>query len=286
MNSEHISHLLKLDDDPSKNGRDPSFLEGVAVAREALAPLQMLDDETGPPAGLADRTLAYVRRRSIVESVQVAGPAISKGPGRSRADVVVAASLLIAFGALGMGALNRVNQSYSVQACQNNLYRFFTGLETYAASHNGQFPDLGPSSAPAGSFVEMLTRDGVWDSQTSVACPAVHVVAAASPTDLDYAYALGSRGPDGEIHGPSHKVGDIDTMPLLADRPLAGWVPRPTVGNHRNGANVLFMNGAVQFCTLPTVGWEGDHIYLNDARRVAAGLHPHDAVLGEKFDRP
>jgi hypothetical protein len=185
-----------------------------------------------------------------------------------------------------MGAINRVNQSYSVQACRNNLYRFFTGLETYAASHNGQFPDLGPSGAPAGSFVEMLTREGVWDSQTSVACPAVHVVAAASPVDLDYAYALGSRGPDGQVHGPSHKIGDIDTTPLLADRPLAGWVPRPTVGNHRNGANVLFMNGVVQFCTLPTVGWEGDHIYLNDARRVAAGLHAHDSVLGEKFDRP
>ena len=252
----------------------------------ALSPLRWLDDSVDPPSGLADRTIAYVRRQSLQQKSLLAD---SDRPNRtgfwhSRLDVAVAASLLILMTSLGIGAVGRLHQNQALQMCRNNMFRLFGDLETYASTHDGRFPDLAATQSPAGAFVEILAKDGLLSSRTSAACPAVHPIAT-NANEVDYTYSLGSRYPDGLVRGPSHGP-DADTIPLLADRPLNGWVPRPTSANHSNGVNVLFVNGSVRFCTSPTVGWQGDHIFLNDNRIVAAGLHKHDAVLGENGDRP
>jgi hypothetical protein len=178
-----------------------------------------------------------------------------------------------------------LQQSYALQACKNNLFQLYADLGTYASLHNGRFPELGNGGKPAGAFVDILMREGFLSSRSAVACPEVSRDSRSGDNSTDYTYSLGTVGANGEIRGPTNRDA-VNTTPLLADRPLPEWLPRRSVGNHVGGANVLYVNGAVRFCTSPNVGWNGDHVYLNQERRVAAGLHPRDSVLGGPNDHP
>jgi hypothetical protein len=49
---------------------------------------------------------------------------------------------------------------------------------------------------------------------------------------------------------------------------------------------VLYIGGNVRFCTSSNVGINGDDIFLNQAARIAAGLHRLDTVLGSRDSYP
>jgi prepilin-type processing-associated H-X9-DG protein len=105
-----------------------------------------------------------------------------------------------------------------------------------------------------------------------------------------YAYSLGYN--DGRtVHGLRLIPGDPMniSLPILADRPPPG-VDSGDPGNSLNhgglGQNVLFIDGHCGFRTVRTVGFEGDDIYVNFDRKVAAGKTRLDSVLASSDCKP
>jgi hypothetical protein len=245
--------------------------------RRTLAPLAAGRDPGPPPAGLADRTLAFIaartadRRPAPARRVGTTGGEPVFAPSRwRRIDVVIAAGILVMVGGLGLSGVGRVQQRHAVAACQNNLRVVGAALAGYSADHAGRFPQVAemPPNNVAAAFVPMLQ-----DSGNLVAAPACPGAGSAVPAG-GYAYTLGFRGPDGRLYGlrhdPNHGEGDL--LPIAADRPT------PTA--HGTGHNVLFIGGNVRFATTPKVGVDGDDIFINKANLVAAGLDHLDTVLG------
>jgi prepilin-type processing-associated H-X9-DG protein len=96
-----------------------------------------------------------------------------------------------------------------------------------------------------------------------------------------YAYTLGYRE-GSALRGLRCTSGD--GLPVMADRAHPAYIGS---ANHAGrGQNVLFVGGHVRWCVQPTVGAEGDHIYVNQEYRVGAGLSRVDSALGASDARP
>jgi hypothetical protein len=248
------------------------------VMRAALAPLEADRPVPTPPVGLVERTLACIaaatgsavppRKRAAVVP---AGEPLYVPSRWRRADAIVASLILVVLGGLGTSAVSHVQRQYGVRTCQNNLRQYHQALVGYALAHDGRFPVVSdePPRNVAAVFVPVLQESGQLPAMVPE-CPAVIPAAANVPA---YAYTLGYRDADGRLHGlrVDPMQGDLELLPILADRPA------PVA--HGSGHNVLFVGGQVRFCTNPNVGVGGDHIFLNQASRVAAGLHRLDTVL-------
>lgn len=291
MNIDHVGFLWQLDDADvleavaRRLAVDPTAASENVGWATALRPLELLRDGDSPPVGLAERTIARVVELKPRPGRQPDESPTPRNWWRSRADIGVAACLLVVLCGLGLGGVSRWRLSAAATECRMNMHRLYQGLDQYAVLHDGHYPTPGVNTPDptAGSFVQVLNQTGVLDPATRTSCPGVRSSDAAS-APVDYTYSLGFRDESGAVHGLLRTDGEF--APVLADRPLNGWTARTTLGNHSNGANVLFAAGNVRYVTAPTVGWNGDNIFLNDAQRIAAGLRRHDAVLGENFDRP
>jgi hypothetical protein len=102
----------------------------------------------------------------------------------------------------------------------------------------------------------------------------------------DYAYTLGYRDVAG-LHGLRWEPGN-DRTPILSDRPPAQSPTECGPGNSPNhgglGQNVLYTGGEVRFLSTRQLG--PDDIYVNQQRRILAGLHRNDVVLGPSEASP
>jgi hypothetical protein len=270
---------------------DPAARASLERLRVNLAPLAVARTDEGPPAGLADRTVALIaaRRSSSASEDRVeilAGARARIGiasdrepvfaPSRwGRMDVLIASSILVLVGGLGVSGIGRVQREHARTTCQNNLRQISNGLTDFSLNHNGRFPQIDdrPPYNVAGAFVPLL-KDGGYLPSGLPNCPLVNV--AAEPNAGGYAYTLGVREPDGQVDGLRRSDGDL--QPILADQ--------PTPVSHGDGHNVLFVGGNVRFCTNPNVGVGGDHIFLNQAGNIAAGLNRHDTVLADADKTP
>jgi len=294
MNADLIGFVLDLDEADEHIAMeraiagDPRLAAEATALRLALRPLEQLRDAGPVPAGLARRTVARALhaaepRRPAIAVLPANDPNLA-GPRwlKHRWDAAIACSVVLVMSGLGLQGVARLHQTHERTACQNNLASVYRSLEAYAATNNGAYPRVGR----AGDFAVALRQTGHSNRAAAVSCPAVHVVGGAD-APIDYTYNLGHHDASGRLVGIGHgNLPDECLVPVVSDRPPTGWVPRPSLGNHRGGANVLYLNGAVRFVTDPDVGPCGDHIFVNDGQRVAAGLHPADAVLGEANDRP
>jgi prepilin-type processing-associated H-X9-DG protein len=285
----------------------------LEALRRSLAPLEADRDDPEPPPDLAARTVARVAGAGRVELPRAPRPLDGAGAGRSawrRADLVVAASLLLVSVGLGLTGLLRLRESRDVLACQNNLRVFFTALETYSDQHGGNFPDVAHAAPPprnvAGLVVPMLASEGELPADASVRCPGCGAPVAPSLTmdrvltmsDADferesvrlayyYAYSLGYRDQGGRYHGPrADPAQSAAQTPLMSDCPPVDLSLSNSPNHGGRGQNVLFADGHVRFCTSREVGVGGDDIFVNRANRVAAGLDPADAVLGRSTASP
>jgi hypothetical protein len=176
-------------------------------------------------------------------------------------------------GGLGVSGAGRLQQRHDRALCQNNLRQLHQAFVGYSQNHDGRFPQVSdrPPNNVAAAFVPLLQDAGQLPATGAPACPAVVVAPGATG---GYAYSLGFRGPDGQLHGLRRGPGlDADLLPLLADRPLPA--------GHRTGHNVLFIGGNVRYCSTPKVGVDGDDIFVNQAEAIAAGLHRLDTVLAD-----
>jgi prepilin-type processing-associated H-X9-DG protein len=203
-----------------------------------------------------------------------------------------------------------LNKSWRDQvqvACQNNLRVLHAALTDYSQRHGGEFPrvDEEPPTNVAGIYAPLLRDDGALTTTAYLACPSrgqtptpvrpltelkglpPHELArAAEQMGGGYAYSLGYVD-RGRLVGLRSDE-DHQHLPILADRPqVQGGQWAANSPNHGGrGQNVLFVDGHVQFFTVPTVGVEGDNIFINQQGVVAAGRWRHDSVLGSGAARP
>lgn len=297
---------------------DPEGQKRIELLRQALAPLVADRDGEPPPDDLAIRTLARVAEhgcRHLPRAPEL-GLARVGGAGRPwwrRADLLVAAGILLAFIGLGLPGLLQLRYRSALLSCQNNLRLFHNALVQYGDQHEGKFPHVQERERRnfAGIYVPALHEAGVLDQQASARCPAngARQLAGVTLQELDrmptdrylqyaadaggcYAYSLGyrDRGPEGQVTHYGYGSHDSAFLPIMADRPHIrgdlGSDVRGNSPNHGGGQNVLFIGGHVRYCTDTGVGVDGDHIYLNQASQARAGRNQRDTVLGVSGDRP
>jgi prepilin-type processing-associated H-X9-DG protein len=324
MDENLIGYLLDaLDSDTRQEtekylSRNSDARARLEKLRQALEPLEADNEADEPPPDLWARTLAQVAEYRCRHLPFAPSSSSDRPIHRSwwrRADVIVAASVLLCVSLMIPTILAKVRFQRDLVACQNNLHNFYIGLKDFSDRHQGNFPDVATAApAPwnvAGTFVPALMEEGFIGENVSVQCPAygrltppqytLHELRDMDPDQLDnrawnlggsYAYSLGYRDADGE-HGPR-----IDSKlpsymrPLVADRPPRDIV-LGTIGNSPNhggaGQNVLFMDGHCAYTTqrvLPSSAGGFDDIYLNQDNQVQAGRTPWDTVLGDSSAHP
>jgi prepilin-type processing-associated H-X9-DG protein len=240
-------------------------------------------------------------------------PAPTRGWWR-RADVLVAASLLLCLMALVPKGLNGFRAFQNRVACKNNLRALHAALMSYSDRHNGAFPNIAdrryePHNV-AGMVVPILHDDGVLSDPISVTCPANgqrlwSPIALQDLLDMEdeefarrapallgcYAYSLGYYDEKGNVQGIDAQRCPCSSarLPIMADKPPAD-VGEGGMGNSPNhggsGQNVLYVDGHCDFQSKRTVGvTDSDDIYLNADHQVAPGMGPGDAVLGSSATR-
>jgi hypothetical protein len=317
MDENLVGYLLKsLDPETQREVENhlythPEARAHLELLERALAPLAADAEMAAPLPGLRLSTLARIAEHRC-RSLPTAPPPSPRQLGTPsrrwvrRADLLVAASLLLVIGGLCTSGLMHLWNGYQRSACANNLRLLWSALEVYSDHHDGGFPAVeahGPR-AVAGIFVPILHDAGALSPDASVVCPAQGRQAppAVSVGELEdlyltrrqefkkvarelagsYAYSLGYR--EGDAHwGLRRDLGE--RLPILADRSgSAGHGNSPNHGGR--GQNVLFIGGTVRWCTQSTVGLNLDDIYLNQHFHVLYGLHRADTVLGPSEAKP
>jgi hypothetical protein len=310
MDENLVGYLLhSLDPDAQRQVEaylrtSPEARSRLETLRRFLEPLEA-DRDNDAPSGLVLRTLAFIARDRCRRSLPEDRPSLPAAPKvrgelapgsvwsrHRRADVLVAAGIMVAVVGLIFSGLGKAWATYQIYACQNNLRQFHVALTGYSDTHHGEFPLVEPTPPHnlAGVFVSELSDSGLLGTSVNVNCPAtgqrrppIHNV-----MDLDagcYAYSLG-YSEDGQ--GPAAHRGlcrtDGDLLPIMADSPLVLEGDRVAEVNSPNhggrGQNVLCIGGNVNFCTTRTVGVDRDDIFVNREGRAAAGTHRQDTVLG------
>lgn len=295
----------------------PDAAKKLELLRQALQPLSADRETPMPPAGLRLRTLARVAeyRCRDLPRTPVAPPIRARSVTRSwwrRADVLVAASLLLIALPLLPPGLTYLRYQRNLLECKNNLRNFYSALMAYSGAHGGALPRVEdtPPRHVAGIVVPILHDAQLLSHEITVGCPAkgwrsppnismreLEQKAAVDPASFMeyarnligcYAYTLGYRDREGHLHGlrlgPGHSNG---YLPVMADRPpfdQDNYFYVPAAKNSPNhdgtGQNVLYLGGHVDFCTSRTVGVDRNDIYLNKNKRPEAGLDSSDSVLG------
>ena len=325
MDENLVGYLLNSLDSEAHR-RVEEYLHGNASAqkrleqlRRALEPLAADAEPPAPPAGLWIRTLARVAedrcRRLPAAPRPATVPAGSSRAWWRRADLLVAASVLVLLGGIAIAWIHEVRQREQIEGCKNNLREYHQALVGYSDLHEGEFPAVTEkgSHSVAGIFIPVLNSNGLLPRARNLSCPGNDPPVAPARTleelerlhrespedfrkaaqDLSgcYAYTLGYEQSDGNGQrrhfGLNRNSGDL--TPIMADRPpfaVGELQGRP--GNSKNhggrGQNVLHVGGNVTFLKDRTIG--EDDIYLNHKKRVGAGTGPGDTVLGASWASP
>jgi prepilin-type processing-associated H-X9-DG protein len=292
---------------------NPEARRRLEVLRNAVDPLALDAGDVEPPPALSIRTLGRVAEYCCRDLPRAPADRVVRAPAAGRplwrrADVLVAATLLLTAMGVAIPWLSHAHAQRCVTECQNNLRVFYEALKTYGDQHDNKLPNVAALQPPrnvAGLVAPILMDAGTLAPDANVGCPGnskprtcpltLERLQALDPEGFKkqaqdliccYAYSLGYRDESG-YHGPAFKLEDGNHLvPIMADRP-----PRdPSTGNSANhggdGQNVLFLDGHVRFCPTRTVGMNGDDIYLNRDGFQAAGLDWTDTVLGSSASSP
>jgi prepilin-type processing-associated H-X9-DG protein len=294
---------------------NPEAQRRLDLLRQSLEPLADVE-AIEPPAGLWVRTLARVaeyRCRALPQApATLAFRQAAPSRGWRRPDALVAAGILLCLGLLIPPSLSFVRDRANISACQNNLRTVHAALVDYSQRHHGAFPNVADAALKpnvAGMFVPVLNEEQLLPEGVNVGCPAqgdqppvrlcLGDVKRMDPDEFarwvpnlagSYAYSLGYADSDG-IHGLRQDLleGHSAYLPIMSDRPPDD-VERGDSRNSPNhggyGQNVLFVDGHCIFCTQRTVGYDGDDIFVNFDKKVAAGKTPWDAVLARSAAHP
>jgi hypothetical protein len=280
----------------------------LARVRAALSPLEADRGDPEPPRDLLIRTLALIAEREprTLPRAPVSSRGFSGGRGFfwGRADLLVAASLLVLVGGLTVLAVLQVRRTSTVAACQNNLRDFHHALVGFHDQH-GQFPNVAAlkNRAAAGMVMPMLISTGFLPPDANIRCPeagppkpcplSLEQIQKMADDDFErqasgladcYAYCLGFYDEKGNYQPASRATGAPAFMPIMSDAPPL-HVESGNSANHGGlGQNILFQDGHAVF--FKSRVWKGDDIYLNNEKKVGAGLGRNDVVLGSSAAKP
>jgi hypothetical protein len=216
----------------------PEARKRLDLLRQALEPLAEDREDAAPPPGLAVRTLAKVaeyRCRPVAEPPPAPPLRGVPAPRRwwRRADMLVAAAIVLAVMGLLLQGVARVRATHSRIDCAHNLRNFHQALMTFSHTHQGDFPGVpfqhryldpdkefrpiygDPRFNVAGIFVAELFENGCLGPDLTIRCPAngakalpdyrlhdLELLRLRSPEGLEkainrlagcYAYSLGFR---------------------------------------------------------------------------------------------
>lgn len=322
MRHDLIGYLLDgLDDEERRSidtaRQDPaqaaSIYRDLGLLGRAIRPLELDRQQVAVPAGLADRTLAAVRR--VEEKVPALTPAADEPvvPLRHRgwADRLIMAAAAVAAVVLLAPLLFEAVQDARALRAERNLQKVGAALHGYADNHRvfPSPPGEGPLSR-AGLYAPTLVSeqrikpdDGLLiypgsapDRVAGFRIPSRQELEDAIGTSAfdrlvgqmggDYGYTLGHR----DVSGALQPIRDLRRQhhPLMADAPdEAGQ----RSGNHPDGAHhILYEDGRVK-----TIWIDGneldrlhrdDHLYRNHQGEIAAGTDSEDAVIGDSHHQP
>jgi hypothetical protein len=289
----------------------------LGMLRRAVAPLAC-DIEVAPPAGLADRTLAFVAAhasrgpaptplpsRTIFSQPTAEGRPRGQRSGAWLDRAVMAATAIAACVLVAPLVLDSIRESRELRA-KRNVQNVGLALHGYAESHRffPTPPDAG-SLSRAGLYAPtlvseqrivaddgtLLCPDSVLARRGGFRVPTLDELRAAEGTpefdDLvetmggDYGYTLGHRDVSGALYPNVNRR--RAHFPIMADKPDAGYEKSD---NHPDGIHhVLYEDGHVQTVRRHALH-AVDHLFRNRLGNVAAGVDPEDAVIGHSRDQP
>jgi hypothetical protein len=303
---------------------DAEAHEELAALQRAVEPLALDRIPIEPPGGLAERTLAFVEEHSLEQlphsptdgaARSLAFPTVYFG----RLDVLAAACLLIIAAGLVVPLVYQGLHNKGMLECQDTFRQLYAGLDAYdqtwhAAPRPGErggirYPTVNQVADPpknvAGLVVPRLVKDGFLPKDFRIRCPGGQ--GSGLPIDFDeamqmtmeefrrraaeftpnYGYTLGYRsGP--VLHGPHYSPAQPASsfVAVMADAgPFHGAAENsPNHGGH--GQNVFFSDGSVKFLNTRFAGYDGDDIYSNKLKKVAAGADAYDTVIGPSPAQP
>ena len=302
---------------------NPEGQQRLDLLRHALEPLAADRDEIEPPPGLAFRTLAKVAeyrcrpKADLPDAPLTTRSAPSYGRWFRRADMFVAAAVVLVAGGLLFEGAMTFRGTQSRIACADNLRNFHQSLVNFSTLKDGDFPGVPlerryPEEFPdgrcnvAGIFVPELVQAGCLGKDSNVRCPGnggklasnynLEQMRRMSREEFEktagklsgcYAYSLGYNDPTA-THCNLRRDPELsnDMLPIMADKPTINDAQRTNTPNHRNGQNVLYVGGNVRFHPTPAAGMNEDNIYMNKDGKVGRGADRWDTVLGSSADHP
>jgi hypothetical protein len=286
---------------------NPGLRDELNTLAPALTPLKALEEDVAVPAGLASRTTQWIAQQRVARAP--AAPVFSVPSRWAAADIIVAASVLVALSMLFVPALNQSIHLARLSRCQDRLRQLGTALTQYSETRDGFFPVIqttGPLSV-AGMYAPALFEQRLVQDPGTLICPgspqAEQPMMQQMPTAAEiqqaqatrlaqlrkqiggsYAYNIGYVQ-NGDYHATKnmHRT----RYALLADAPADGAHQGKQSTHHvGRGQNVLMEDGHVVLLLSGVDEVNQDHIYLNEMGEVEVGLHLHDAVLASSDVTP
>jgi hypothetical protein len=327
MNSPSHEHLLgfvlgalepfeheQLQREMAKN---PELATQAEVLAERLKPLDCCRMVDAPPAGLASRTCCRVFEQvAAAEKVTparqgVAGAMQAEYNGEasrwSLSDMVVAAGIFLAAGALFFPAIANSRYQAQLAQCQNNLKligeAYARGKTQHPSVDYHNVLTFAGNRGVAGIQPALLAEQGLLPRDNVVICPAspqneqrqdfqlptleaIDTAHGAALADLhrqssgSLAFSLGHllSADDADLSSDNHAV--------VADAP-SGVVPQLVSSHHGGkGQNVLFESGRTAFICGCGDEQCGDSLFWNRNLKVEVGLDARDIVLARGGTRP
>ncbi len=284
--------------------REPELLRSLESVQRTLRPLEALPRSYEPPAGLATRTcrmmLAERGRTERLPQLSSVSPMAHWSQGFRFADLAVGVAIFLAAAALIVPALQNSRFNAHVFTCQNKLRQIGVALTQYSERHGGYFPVVPTQGrlASAGIYAPILMEHGLLTESHQVVCPGsplaedrhyrvpqlaeVQRVGADQVGELcrrmggSYGYSLGYVQ-EGVYYGTRNLR--RHHFALMSDRPSLHLPDFQTVNHSARGQNVLFEDGHVRFLATPNAPGPSSHLFMNDAGRIAPGLHVDDSVI-------
>lgn len=296
--------------------RGSALRDDLDTLRLAIRPLAFDRESIDVPAGLAARTLQFVAAQTATAPERRPTPTprgfspVEDGPagpaGRRWLDrIIIGATAVAACMLVAPLLLDSIEESRQ-RRVDRNLQKVSAALQGYAESH-GMYPTP-PGSGPlsrAGLYAPtlvaeerlvaddgtLLCPDTALSRRGTFRVPTLAELEAAVGTPRfdelvktmggDFGYTLGHRDAAGVLQ-PNRNRRRAD-HPILADAPDECCEKS---SNHPGGVHhVLFEDGRV-------VRWKedalhrDDHLYRNHEGKVAAGVDPEDAVIGDSHHQP
>lgn len=294
---------------------DPQLREELEHLRSLLRPLDALNDDQSPPAGLADRTLQAIGRhdeahcsvpRSVAQSSTVddelpAGSSFqSRLAGLSHGIVLAFVGLTAA--TLLLPALANSRYQARKSACQNNLRTLGNLVIDDSLRHGGAYilVPLTGNRAFSGIYASTLLQRQLIPADTnSLICPGavsgedlntwslptLEQIDNATGAELDrlqqaaggsYAYIVGYLDQQGHYRAIRNE--SRPNFPILGDVPSFHLEGRQSANHCGRGQNMFFEDGHIRFVTELTQ-LVGDDPIRNRRGNPEYGLDGDDAVL-------